>query len=200
MTRFLLLRHAQSEWNAVGRIQGATDIRLSRDGRSMAAMWAEVMTGVEFDAVLHSDLCRAAETARIVTGERRAEMPRLTDTRLREQDWGAWVGKSLPEIAAGKDFATQTARGWEFRPPQGESRREVLDRATAALVDAGTAHPGRTWLVVSHQGVIKALVYHLSGHDMLPGNQLLDKRYRLYELLLKDGRLSYLGPRLELPT
>jgi probable phosphoglycerate mutase len=196
--RFLILRHALTSWNQEKRIQGQTDIPLSDMGVAMARGWTEKLAGVSYDAVLTSDLSRAVQTGTILNMERNPECEVRADRRLREQDWGRWVGMSLPEVVASQEYEAQTRLGWDFRPPAGESRLDVLRRAMAALRDAAEDHPGRTWLTVSHQGVIKALIYHLRGHDMLPGHQLLDKRYRAHEILVDSDGLRLGGEALEL--
>lgn len=196
--RFLLLRHARTAWNAARRIQGQTDVPLSTDGLRMAGAWAEVLRDRNFDALLSSDLSRAVETARIISGSR--QLPHLRDARLREQDWGRWVGLTTSEVTTSPEYEAQEHRGWDFQPPDGEGRREVLARALAALRDAAVARPGRTWLVVSHQGVLKALVYHLSDHDFMPGGTpIYDRQYRLREVLLENGTFRLLGPGEVLP-
>lgn len=196
-TRFLLMRHAATAWNEEQRIQGQRDVPLSPRGREMARSWTVVPLDHEIQAVLSSDLSRARETAGIVTRGR--DLPCLVDRRLREQDWGEWSGRPLAEITASETFIEQARRGWDFRPPGGESRREVLARALDTLEDAGRRWPGWSVLVVTHQGVIRYLVYHLRGHPMLPGNPLLGRDYRLH-LLDLDGRgLHLLGSGRPLP-
>jgi len=189
-TRFLLLRHAATAWNQKQRIQGQRDVPLSERGLSMTRAWVRAMRAHQFQAVLSSDLRRATQTADILADGR--DVVRLIDARLREQDWGQWVGCITSQVTAHEEFKQQALLGWDFRPPGGESRREVLARALAALEDASRRWPGHGVLLVAHQGVIKCLVYHLRGHAMLPGSPLLDKEYRLH-LLVRDSH----GLRLE---
>ncbi len=60
------------------------------------------------------------------------------DSALIEMDWGDWEGLTLDEICArhGEEFARNEARGLDFRPPGGESPREVLERLRPWLVRA----------------------------------------------------------------
>jgi probable phosphoglycerate mutase len=62
----------------------------------------------------------------------------------------------------------QINAGWNFCPPGGEDRCSVLERSQTALMSAGENRAGETILVVTHEGVIKSLVYHLSGRKFLP--------------------------------
>jgi probable phosphoglycerate mutase len=94
----------------------------------------------------------------------------VQDSRLREQDWGRWTGKTLTQLKE-KDkqrLTEQVNAGWNFCPPDGEDRCSVLERSQAALLSAGENWAGETILVVTHEGVIKSLVYHLSDRKFLP--------------------------------
>ncbi len=196
-TRFLIMRHAPTAWNQERRIQGQYDTPLSPQGLDLARHWAQALLEHDFQAVLASDLRRAQETVEAVVNDK--ELPSMADPRLREQNWGNWTGMLLSEVTAKEEFRIQAERGWEFRPPGGENRREVLQRTLDALADADHRWPGHTVLVVAHQGVIKCLLYHAQSHPMLPGNPLLDKGYSLHLLELEDQGLILRGPGWPLP-
>ncbi|EMG38815.1 fructose-2,6-bisphosphatase [Desulfocurvibacter africanus PCS] len=197
VTRFLLMRHAPTAWNQERRIQGQCDTPLSPVGLDLARSWALVLRNHEFQAVLTSDLRRAQETVEAVTNGK--ELPCMADPRLREQDWGQWTGLLLSDLTVVEEFKAQAEQGWDFRPPEGESRRQVLHRALAALGDAAHRWPGQNVLVVTHQGVIKCLLYHAQSHTMLPGNSLLEKGYRLYLVDMEEQVLRQRGPGWPLP-
>jgi probable phosphoglycerate mutase len=79
-------------------------------------------------------------------------------------------------------LAKQISAGWDFRPPGGEDRKSVLARSQRALQEAFDRWPGEIVLVVTHEGVIKSLVYHLCGRNFLPNEPPLLKSYRLHRL------------------
>jgi probable phosphoglycerate mutase len=163
--RFYLMRHAPTEWNAAGRLQGQADSPLTPAGRLWASAWGRRMAGIGITRLLSSDTGRALATVEAMKGA--LDRPQGTDPRLRELDWGQWTGcfhRRLKKEAA-EAYRRQQARGWQFRPPGGESHLEVLERALSALRDAAERHPGETVLVVTHEGVIKCLVYHLAIRD-----------------------------------
>ena len=85
---FLLIRHAESAWNAAGRWQGQADPPLSPLGREQARAVARELAEAKLDVLLASDLCRALETARRV-GAPHGLVP-TPDPRLRELDVGRW--------------------------------------------------------------------------------------------------------------
>jgi probable phosphoglycerate mutase len=148
-TRLLVVRHGQSEWNALGRWQGHADIALDRTGELQAAAAAEVLG--QFDAIWASDLARAHRTAQIVA-ELLGVGPVRTDARLRERDVGPWEGLTHQEVEHGWPGFLQQRR----RPEGFEDEAPAAARMLAAFVDIAAEHPGAEVLVVSHGGVIRA--------------------------------------------
>jgi broad specificity phosphatase PhoE len=154
----VLIRHAESIWNATGHWQGHADPPLSPAGREQAERLARELLGMRFAAVLSSDLARALETARIVAAPH--GLSPAPDPRLRELDVGRWSGLRRDEIERLDPAALARFLAGEpdARPGGGESRRELRCRVRAALAEAGAAFAGRRIAVVAHLGVIRALV------------------------------------------
>ena len=183
ITRFGLIRHAQTVWNREKKIQGHSDSPLTANGRRQAASWGQILSQFSWDRILTSDTGRA-----LTTGERInaiLKIPIETDPRLREQDWGQWTGKTIQQIQteAPQVLAEQIVAGWDFCPPGGENRKSVLARSQEALKGAFVKWPGETILVVTHEGVIKSLVYYLCGRQFLPSEPSLLKSYQLHRLV-----------------
>jgi probable phosphoglycerate mutase len=156
MTRLALLRHAETAWNAERRIQGHTDVPLCDAGRAR-------LRGTRLPAacrglrVVTSPLLRCVETAALLGIP---EAPR--EPRLMEMNWGQWQGEVLPELRARLGAAMQEneARGLDFRPPGGESPREVLSRISEWLGELKLPT-----LAVTHRGVIRAVLSLATGWD-----------------------------------
>lgn len=153
-----MLRHGQSEWNAVGRWQGQADPPLSDEGQLQAAD-AGLRLGM-FDAVWASDLQRASLTAGII-----AEIigigPVLLDQRLRETHVGPWEGLTHDEVNTGWPGFLDTHQ----RPDGFEPYDDAAERIAAAFVDIAAANPGGEILVISHGGVIRAVRRLLGAAD-----------------------------------
>lgn len=154
---FLLIRHAESQWNAEGRWQGQADPPLSERGREQARTLAAALEPQPIAALLCSDLARARETAEIV-GVQLGLRPD-PDPRLRELDVGEWSGLTRPEIV---DQAPETLERFEagepgVRPGGGESRREIRRRVRSAMQEIAARFDGKRVAVVTHLGVIRAL-------------------------------------------
>ena len=87
MTTLLLVRYGETDWNAVGRLQGHTDRPLSDYGREQARRLADELAEEEFEAIYASDLARARETAEIVGVQ--LQLPVVLDPDLREKESNA---------------------------------------------------------------------------------------------------------------
>ena len=163
----LLLRHGQSEWNALRRWQGLADSPLNDLGRQQAANAAAAIESVApqhgpFGSVWSSPLRRAAETGEIVA-RRLGLVEVMVDDRLREADAGEWQGLTPQEI----EVAYPGFLDGHLRPPTFEPGEAVIGRSLQALSDIAEATgPGApTVIVTTHSGVIRSLARHLGARD-----------------------------------
>jgi broad specificity phosphatase PhoE len=158
--RVCLIRHASTGWNESSRIQGQTDIPLSPRGRAEVSAW-RLPPGFAGAACLTSPLARARETAALLGF---AAAP--ADARLAEMRWGTFEGRTLAELRAerGEAMRDLEALGLDFRPPGGESPRQVADRLSACLSEL--AATGRDHVIVTHKGVLRASLVLAVGWDM----------------------------------
>ena len=184
MTLLAFLRHGRTSWNAERRFQGRTDIPLSDEGRKALAGLA---LPAEFAAArCHvSPLARARETA-VLLGVAATVEPRLI-----EMSFGRYEGRTRDELRADPDegMAANEARGLDFRPPGGESPREVQMRLAPWLAELGQA--GGRHVAVSHKAVIRAALALAYDWPMLgrPPERLDWSRLHLFRVA-PDGRLS----------
>jgi probable phosphoglycerate mutase len=184
MTRILMARHGQSEWNALGRWQGQADPPLSSLGRKQAMLASERIGAV--DAVIASDLERAAETAFIIA-EAIGVGPVITEPRLRERDVGEWSGLTRAEIEEQWPGYLADRR----RPPGYEDDASLLRRTREALAAAHETFGDGEVLIVAHGG----LMYVLEAEADLPWERLPNLGARW--LTVEGDRLA-LGDRVNL--
>ena len=101
-----IMRHGKTDWNALKKLQGCTDIPLNDEGRAMAAEAAEEYRNISFDVCYCSPLIRARETAGIFLKER--EIPIIYDDRLKEMGFGIFEGIekafSIPDCPVNQFF------------------------------------------------------------------------------------------------
>lgn len=164
VTLLTLVRHGQTDWNLARRIQGTTDIPLNDTGRDDARAAAEALAGERYDAIYASPLVRAQETAQIIADELGLAAPALT-RGLRERTFGDGEGMLVD------DYLT-TWGDWTSAVPGAETLEEVRDRALDSLdriVRASrrrSAPRAESIIVVSHGGVIRSLLMHVSGGSL----------------------------------
>lgn len=157
MERLTLIRHALTDWNVNGRFQGQSDVPLSEEGRKQARQLARYVRGLEEGAVVvSSPLSRARETAEIAFPEREI----VSDGRLAELDFGAFEGHTQAENELRPEWAWWVADPFDRPAPDGESYRQLRERAVAWLTDLGDAPHV---VAVSHAGTIRMLLSHVLG-------------------------------------
>ena len=156
----LMVRHGESEWNALGKWQGRADIALTEAGREQARAAADYVrtTALPVTRVLASTLRRAHETAEIIA-ERLGLAAVMTDQRLVETDVGPWEGLRADEIEAGWPRYLRDRN----TPPGFEPPDQVFARATQAIREAALV--GEHTLIVSHSGVIRTIRRIMTVHD-----------------------------------
>jgi broad specificity phosphatase PhoE len=179
-TTFGLLRHGQTEWNVLKKIQGSKDSPLTAKGKEQTSKWAKVLTSYGWDRIIGSDQGRVRETVSILNRE--LQLPVTFDRRLREQHWGVWEGMTIADIQEKyrEDLARRVAMGWKFSAPGGETRFTVRDRILTTLLESAKESPGQKILVVCHQGVVKAAIYSITGREFLPGEDPLLQHNKLH--------------------
>jgi probable phosphoglycerate mutase len=177
---FGCIRHSRTLWNEEKRVQGWQDSPLTDEGKRLACTWGKQLAALPWQRILASDLARARSTAELINAT--LSLPLHLDARLREQDWGEWSGLLYHDLLTShqEEFSRQQARGWDFTPPGGESRHQVLKRSRQALHDAAKCWRGEQILVVSHEGVIRCLACHLAGQAFMPGEPHLLREWHLH--------------------
>lgn len=189
-TLFGILRHGQTVWNTEHRVQGSANSPLTENGKLQTANWAKFLQTYTWHRLLVSDQGRAQQTATIIN--ELLDLPVTTDSRLREQCWGDWEGLTLDEIKTrhAETLRKEIEKGWEFRAPGGESRLEVKSRVESCLQEAQQNWQGRNILVICHQGVIKCLLYSLTGRAFVPGEDVLLQHNSLHFISCRNKQLT----------
>ncbi|HCX88304.1 MAG TPA: histidine phosphatase family protein [Gammaproteobacteria bacterium] len=184
MSEILFIRHGPTEWNEAGRIQGRTDVPLSEAGRAEVASWALPAPYKQWRCFC-SPLARARDTADLLG----LNAPEIIDS-LQEMQWGEWEGhtlKTLREIDPGA-FIRNEDRGLDFRPPGGESPRDVRTRLEHWIATlSGNYLPA---VAVCHKGLLRAALSLAADWDMIddPPEKLRESCAHLYRI--SDGKLA----------
>ncbi|WP_310632320.1 histidine phosphatase family protein [Paraburkholderia sp.] len=161
-TQILFIRHGETAWNRIKRIQGHIDIPLAESGveqaQRLAAKIAQAtQAGVRLDAVWSSDLMRAQQTAQPIADA--LGLPLQLTEGVRERNYGAFQGHDSDEIAERfpDEYAHWQTRDPGFEPPEGESQRAFYHRVLHALEPILAKHPEGRIAVVAHGGVLDCI-------------------------------------------
>ncbi len=153
-----LVRHGETEWNVAKRLQGIQDSNLTKNGIQQAQKVAKALSINTFDALISSDLGRAAKTAEIINKYHHLQLN--TETCLRERAFGVMEGltreqitKKYPEV-----FRAYMERKDTYQIPQGESLVEFYKRVTDGLHRITASYEGKSILIVSHGGVLDCVM------------------------------------------
>lgn len=156
-TRFWLIRHGETQWNADRRLQGWLDIPLSAVGvqqaRQLGSYLRSLSFGAKIDLVVASDLTRAYDTARDAAGH--FGLPIERHAGLRERCYGVYEGQDWALLNGKHEGGLPV----NFRDPdqaieQGETLRVFSSRIAQAFEGLAQDHIGKNIMVFSHGGVI----------------------------------------------
>lgn len=161
-----IMRHGQTDWNKLHKLQGQTDIELNENGRAMAREAAELYKDVHFDVCFCSPLVRAVETAKLVLEGR--DIPVTYDDRLKEMNFGIYEGIeesfSIPDCPINvvfKDPANYKAvENGESLDDVFARTGEVLENEIMPLVNAG-----KDVLIVGHGAMNSTIICQIRGLD-----------------------------------
>jgi probable phosphoglycerate mutase len=161
MTRFIVVRHGETQWNIEARIQGHGDSPLTALGLAQAEAIAARLAAEPFDVLVSSDLGRALGTARRIA--ERTGHAVAADARFRERAFGTAEGLTYGEMdhRFPEAFSHVRATDPDYVLPGGESRRQFYGRIRAGFEALAREHAERCVAVVCHGGVLAALYRHI---------------------------------------
>lgn len=148
-----MIRHGLTDWNAMGKIQGQSDIALNDEGRRQARLLGErlLQEPFEWHAVVTSHLSRARETGEILG--KTLNIPVLEpDQRLQERAYGEVEGLTQ------EDREARWGKEWHLLDLGQESEEALIERGMQFLQDVWDKHQDKNLLVVSH-GALLAQLY-----------------------------------------
>ena len=166
--QLILVRHAETEHNVAGIVQGWSDSALSERGRRQTRALASRVAGLEPNAIFSSPLERAMTMARAIAEATGLDIVALDD--LREINLGQWEGQSYLDV---RRADPESVRRWRDDPdwacPEGESHNDVLERMKRAFAAAAaTTRP----VIVTHGTAIRVGATFLLNAPVLTSRHL----------------------------
>lgn len=167
--KLFLIRHGESEWNRLNKVQGLGDPGLSEEGKRQAKQLALRLAGEEIDLIYTTPLLRAKQTARAISNAGAIAIKELES--LREITLGTWEGKSFEEISRifKKDYQAWLKAPSKAKIPQAESLTAFKKRIISSFKAIVKNNDAQNIAVVTHNGVISVFLSYIfkSNFDQL---------------------------------
>jgi phosphoserine phosphatase len=164
MTRIVLVRHGQTEWNRVERFRGRADVPLNETGLAQAELTGRrIAAEWKTEAVYSSPLSRAARTAEVIAGH--FDLPVQVHPGLTDIDYGKWQGLTPDEV---REQWQKMIDDWYNKPasiriPGGETLEELRIRALGVIDELVKRHDGQTVVVVGHTVINRIILLGVLG-------------------------------------
>ncbi|MCK4261910.1 histidine phosphatase family protein [bacterium] len=175
MSKLILVRHGETDWNVEDRIQGWLDIPLNEEGRRQAERLARELAGMKIAAIYSSPLRRAFQTAEIIAEKHHLKVKKVS--ALKEINQGEWQGLLVSEA---KQRYKNLYQKWLTHPlevvppgPGGESIEQVYRRGVKACRRITTRQKNSTICIVAHKGINALIKCYYLGLDLKNPWQLL---------------------------
>lgn len=173
MTRFVLVRHGETDWNAQEKLQGTSDIPLNAVGKLQAQALAESLDDERFDRIISSPLSRALETAQVIAAACGIpETDIVIDPELRERAYGEVEGMTIEE----RDQAFPGTNAW----PGAETKAEINARVKHALSRLAREYAGQHVMLVTHGGWVRAAMRVIAGNRSREAGMVIPNTSRTY--------------------
>ena len=162
MLHLILVRHGETEWNALRRYQGQSDVPLSTLGRQQAELVAEQLAGQKIDAIYASDLNRAWKTAQVIAEKCGLEVS--SEPRLRELKFGILEGLTFEEAEIQyPEMISAWLEDFNNTPQDAETIDLFNARVVSLLDDLKRKHLEQVVLLVGHGGSLSEILRVVLG-------------------------------------
>lgn len=167
MKKIILIRHGESKWNTLKKIQGQKDISLTAKGLKQAQLIGNRLKKEKIDKIYSSDLKRAYITAETIGNKIGLDVTPMKE--LREINFGIWEGMSNDQML--QEFYDDVLL-WRSNPEKlkiegAESIEELQKRAMKGInkiIDDSDEHDN--FVIVSHSATIKTIILGLLDMDL----------------------------------
>ena len=165
MKELYFVRHGQTEWNAIRRMQGQWNSDLNDTGRAQAEVNGGLLATCGIEALFASPLDRTRQTATIINRHLKLADVKFDD-RIKEWDCGDWSGHLYDEVRERwpEEWAALQADRFHYRGPNCENYPDMIARSTPFL-DELRNHEASRIAVVSHGMIGRVMVSVLLGHS-----------------------------------
>jgi len=162
-TNVILIRHGQTDWTKLNRIQGNLDIPLNHEGQKEAEKFAKELSRFDIKAIYSSSASCSYATAQEVAGNRELKVKKMPEFNALNQS--VWQGLLLKDV---KKRYKKQYNLWHIspdsgKPPRGESICEACDRAVSAFHKVVDKHKNENICIVSHDIIFSILKCYINN-------------------------------------
>lgn len=202
-TIIYFIRHGETQSNFQHVRQGVQiDDYLDTQGILQVEKIVPIIEQLKLDVLYTSYLHRAEESAALINQKLKNPIPIIHDRRLAERDFGSLSGKSVEEWdkLLPDNREKETLQIYDYRDYGGENIEDVRQRSVSSIVDIITNNPGKNVGIITHNGVIRLLLFHFPeipriyrGKDTTKDIANAD----IYEWEITDGKIENLKSLLK---
>ncbi|WP_097043686.1 histidine phosphatase family protein [Terribacillus aidingensis] len=186
MNVICLVRHGETDWNKLGKVQGSTDIPLNETGIKQAQATRDYLAGSDFDLIIASPMQRARKTADIINES--LQLPLIEMKGFVERGFGEAEGLTREEREA-------KYPSWDF--PGMETWDALVERVMQALQQVNAKYGEKKVLLVAHGAVISAILATISDGEYdientrlvnacLSNIQFVEDKWKMHDYNLAD--------------
>ena len=165
--KLILIRHGESEWNALGKWTGWTDVSITDEGARLSRELGEKLGDVRIDVAYNSELKRTKETLDAVLEGMSQTPERRVSGAVNERDYGVYTGMLKEEVRTeiGEEAYLALRRGWDRPIEDGESLKDVYTRVLPFYLEEVVPQllQGKNVLIVGHGNSLRAMVKYIDG-------------------------------------
>ena len=163
MTKLYLIRHGQSEWNILSKVQGLKDANLTNIGREQARKLGKRLIDENIDIIFSSDLSRALETAEIISSM--INKPVVESKEIQEINFGPWEGLTLAEIQKKykEEYLIWMKKPDKFKLEGAETLDNLKNRVMKYVEKVLIENKDKNIAIVSHNATLKIIILNLLG-------------------------------------
>ena len=166
--KLILIRHGESEWNALGKWTGWTDVSITEEGARLSRELGEKLRDTPIDIAYDSELKRTKETLdAVLEGAKKTDVERHESGAINERDYGVYTGMLKEEVKAeiGDEAYLALRRGWDRPIENGESLKDVYTRVLPFYLQTivPELRAGKNILIVGHGNSLRALLKYIEN-------------------------------------
>ena len=167
MSKLIILRHGESEWNNLHRVTGGEDVNLTEQGKIEAKLAAFAIQNLKVDVnhAYTSALKRASKTLEIVLNVLKKDIPIISDQALNERNYGSLTGMNKDEARNkwGDEQVKLWRRSYDIAPENGESLKDTCNRTIPYFKKniLPKLHDGGNVIITAHGNSLRSIIMHV---------------------------------------